>query len=143
MKIFKWNIISDEDLLAELVDEFCQGDEIGFRAGIKELVGPDGYWDGNKRYCTGTGQWLGNIHDSSDDCRIYGCVIHHPSDHCMRSLRTHWRGDRGIMERICAHETGHPDPDDNNYIRRTRGHEAANIESIHGCCGCCHPKEAA
>lgn len=145
MKIFKWNILSDKQLLEELVEEFCYGESSGFREGIRELVGPDGYWDGGRGYCTGTGQWLDNVHMPSDDCRVYGCVIHHTRVHPMRGFRTHWRGDRGIMERMCPHMVGHPDPQDLNFIRRTRGADAASMESIHGCCEglCCVPKDAA
>lgn len=54
------------------------------------------------------------------------CTVHNPSDHSMRSFRQHWRSDRGIMERICPHSIGHPDPDD---ISLDAG--------IHGCDGCC------
>lgn len=53
------------------------------------------------------------------------CCIHNPSDHHMRTWPQHWRDDRGIMERICKHGCGHPDPDD------------ITINRIHGCDGCC------
>lgn len=53
------------------------------------------------------------------------CAIHWPSGHHMRSWPQHWRGDRGIIERVCDHGTGHPDPDDKSRDR------------VHGCCGCC------
>lgn len=39
----------------------------------------------------------------------------------------HWRGDRHLMERICPHGVGHPDPDD------------INPDGVHGCDGCCRP----
>ena len=57
------------------------------------------------------------------------CCIHNPSDHHMRTWPQHWRDDRGIMERICEHGCGHPDPDDKS------------LDRIHGCCGCCAPKK--
>ncbi len=53
------------------------------------------------------------------------CAIHWPSQHHMRSWPQHWRSDRGIIERLCDHGTGHPDPDDKSRDR------------LHGCCGCC------
>ena len=53
------------------------------------------------------------------------CSIHSPSDHSMKDWPQHWRFDRGIMERICSHGVGHPDPDE------LRG------DSVHGCDGCC------
>lgn len=38
------------------------------------------------------------------------CCIHNPSDHHMRTWRQNWRGDKGVMERLCSHGIGHPDP---------------------------------
>lgn len=58
------------------------------------------------------------------------CCIHAPSDHHMQTWPLHWRGDRGIMERLCSHSVGHPDPDDAR-VRLRRG------EGVHGCDGCC------
>jgi hypothetical protein len=58
------------------------------------------------------------------------CCIHNPSDHHMRDWQQLWRGDRGIVERLCAHGIGHPDPDD----LRVRRDPA---ERVHGCDGCC------
>jgi hypothetical protein len=54
------------------------------------------------------------------------CTIHNMSNHHMRSFPQHWRNDRRIMERICPHGIGHPDPDDPTNNR------------IHGCDGCCY-----
>lgn len=53
------------------------------------------------------------------------CPIHWPSLHHMRSWRQHWRADRGIIERICKHDIGHPDPDDKAPFKG------------HGCDLCC------
>ena len=58
-------------------------------------------------------------------CLGPACCIHNPSEHHMRAWRQHWRSDRGIMERICPHGIGHPDPDD------------LNVDKVHGCDGCC------
>jgi hypothetical protein len=78
-------------------------------------------------FTTGTGQTIGYLHDA-DQCFRPNCPIHNPSDHHMRSWRTHWRPERYMMERICpTHSTGHPDPDDQS------------ADTIHGCCGCCNP----
>lgn len=79
-------------------------------------------------YTTGTGQKLWRVH-SSDKCAGEHCVIHNPSNHSMREFPTHWRSDRGLMERICSHGVGHPDPDDPKV--KLPG------EGIHGCDGCC------
>lgn len=65
------------------------------------------------------------------------CCIHNPSVHPLDYAPMNWRGDRGLMERICPHGTGHPDPDDIAFKRRTRGDRFADGESVHGCDGCC------
>jgi hypothetical protein len=80
-------------------------------------------------YVTGTGQIINNVHDE-EDCKNGYCPIHNPSDHPMKKFPTNWRHDRGIMERMCPHGVGHPDPDD---IRIQLGRD----KGIHGCDGCC------
>ncbi len=65
------------------------------------------------------------------------CCIHNPSDHSMRSFPMHWRRDRQLMERICPHGIGHPDPDHMHYVRAVRGGKLAQLEGIHGCDECC------
>jgi hypothetical protein len=50
----------------------------------------------------------------------------------MRSFPQEWRTDRAIMERICPHGVGHPDPDEYK-IRGKNG----KYELVHGCDGCC------
>lgn len=92
--------------------------------------------DKNK-YVTGSGQVIKAIHPETEDCRKSGCSIHAPSDHSMKEWPTHWYAERGMMERVCECGVGHPDPDHIGYIRRTYGDKAAQIESVHGCCGCC------
>lgn len=83
-------------------------------------------------YVTGVGQRLRNVHPKSW-CEGRPCVIHNPSDHCMRGFPTLWRRDRGIMERTCPHGVGHPDPDDQRFLRS----QGRMHEGIHGCDGCC------
>lgn len=76
---------------------------------------------------------LVNVHPATA-CLGQACVVHNPSDHHMRDWPLNWRGDRGLMERICpSHGTGHPDPDDMTFHRRN-GREWMGV---HGCCGCC------
>lgn len=70
-----------------------------------------------------------NTHRASD-CMGHYCTIHNRSDHSMRSFPQWWRNDRGIMERICPHGIGHPDPDDYKVM-------LSKAEQIHGCDGCC------
>lgn len=55
------------------------------------------------------------------------CPIHRQSAHARSIGPQHWRDDRGIMERVCAHGVGHPDPD--ALIPEWMG--------VHGCDGCC------
>lgn len=109
--------------------------EVG-REEFDSLVGDA---DESRTYVTGTGQKIVNTHDPAL-CEGRACVIHNPSAHYMADFPTHWREDRGIMERICPHGVGHPDPDDMAFIRSTRGDDAASTEGVHGCDGCCTPK---
>lgn len=93
-----------------------------------------------EKYTTGTGQMV-YVHDRAD-CVGKHCAIHNPSDHPMKDFPTHWRDDRSLMERICPHGIGHPDPDYIAFKRRTFGDADANNESIHGCDGCCQKAKA-
>lgn len=58
-------------------------------------------------------------------CEGCPCTLHNRTNHHMRAWPQHWRGDRGMMERICPHGVGHPDPDD------------ITADTVHGCDGCC------
>ena len=86
-------------------------------------------------YRTGTGQAV-FVHEKAD-CSGDFCVIHNPSDHCMRSFPTYWRQDRMLMERICPHGIGHPDPDDVAFAASIRSQDQIDYYAIHGCDGCC------
>ena len=93
-----------------------------------------------EKYTTGTGQKL--LVHNKETCGGESCVIHNPSNHHMKDWPTHWREDRGMMERICKCGIGHPDPDD--LIHRIKQAKIAGVKdtnylSIHGCCGCCNP----
>lgn len=89
-----------------------------------------------EEYITGTGQKL-MVHDKKD-CSG-SCCIHNPSDHHMKDWPTNWRSDLGIMERICEHGIGHPDPDDLAYKKKILGDKADHL-GVHGCDGCCFKK---
>lgn len=73
----------------------------------------------------------------AEACAGEHCCIHNPSDHPLNTAPMNWRGDRALMERICEHGVGHPDPDDISFKRATRGDRFADAEAIHGCDGCC------
>jgi hypothetical protein len=77
------------------------------------------------------------VHDRSENCQTYGCVIHNPSKHPMSDFPLHWRYDVKLMERICPHGVGHPDPDAIEFTRRSIGAETARVRANHGCDGCC------
>lgn len=69
------------------------------------------------------GQILVGVH-SPDTCAGEQCCIHNPSAHHMVEWTQNYRG---IMERLCEHNVGHPDPDD------------PSTDTVHGCDGCCSP----
>lgn len=90
------------------------------------------------------------VHDP-EACKGQHCCVHNPSDHHMKDWPLNWRGDKGIMERICPHGVGHPDPDDLAHRHRVAQQRSAgkadsiywledvNTSTIHGCDGCCSP----
>jgi hypothetical protein len=93
------------------------------------------------------GLTLMNVHPA-EACAGEFCCIHNPSPHHMVTWPLNWRADRGIMERICPHGTGHPDPDCSAYRKRAYeargprfdedGWEIDGWDSgVHGCEGCC------
>lgn len=73
------------------------------------------------------------------ECRGEFCCIHKPSDHALKDAPLNWRADRYMMERICEHGIGHPDPDDLAFKRSimTRQAYRARAYDSHGCDGCC------
>jgi predicted kinase len=73
------------------------------------------------------------------DCIGRHCCIHNPSEHHMRDWPQHFRMDRALMERICPHGVGHPDPDDLTFKRLMAGTEEV-LDAVHGCDGCCDPR---
>lgn len=65
------------------------------------------------------------------------CCIHAPSSHHMVTWPMNWRADTGVMERLCLHGIGHPDPDHMAYVRSLR--RGLEWQGVHGCDGCCQP----
>jgi len=65
-----------------------------------------------------------------DKCLGEVCTIHNRSNHAMREFPQHWRADRMIIERICTHGIGHPDPDEYRVL-------IGEDDGVHGCDGCC------
>ena len=82
----------------------------------------------------------------SDECSGPNCCIHNPSDHPLKDAPLSWRSDHVLMERICEHGIGHPDPDDLDHWRRQIGHlpqseKFLTARAEHSCDGCCSPDE--
>lgn len=75
---------------------------------------------------------LSNVH-SDQLCAGQPCVIHNPSQHHMSAWALNWRDDRGLMERLCPHGIGHPDPDAMHFQRSI----GRDYMGVHGCDGCC------
>lgn len=70
------------------------------------------------------------------------CPIHAPSEHPLNQAPLLWRGDRGLMERLCPHGVGHPDPDDLAYKRTVYPHDYEQMAyDVHGCDGCCRKEK--
>lgn len=69
-------------------------------------------------------------------CAGQNCSIHNPSNHPLKEAPLNWRDDRKMMERICTHGVGHPDPDDVAYNVGVLGADEETY-STHGCDGCC------
>lgn len=71
---------------------------------------------------------LSNVHPASK-CAGQACTLHNPSDHHMKDWPMLWRDDRKIMERICPHGAGHPDPDEMAYQATLPDGDSG----VHGC----------
>ncbi len=79
---------------------------------------------GNNNWVDDYNQVIVNVHSDNQCARDY-CTIHRPSNHHMLDFPQLWRQDRHMMERMCPHGIGHPDPDD------------ITLNRTHGCDGCC------
>jgi len=77
------------------------------------------------------GRWVG-IHQPDALCETV-CVVHNPSQGMHRTLTPIWRTDLQILERICPHGIGHPDPDQTLYLAQS-GQMAKVLHSCDGCC---------
>lgn len=96
--------------------------------------------DGDTAYLP-NGQVLQGVHPATA-CEGRGCPIHHPTDHAMAGWPLLWRGDRGLMERVCLCRIGHPDVDHMAWYATCHTDEDTRAEGVHGCCGCELPKAA-
>jgi hypothetical protein len=87
---------------------------------------------GEGRYRIG-GTVVANVHDAGR-CIRWACVIHAPTAHSLSDWPILYRADRGIVERLCQHGVGHPDPDQWPYWQAT----GRMFEQVHSCDGCCN-----
>lgn len=71
-------------------------------------------------------------HHARADCDGHPCPFHTPSLHPMIEEPMNLR-ESGLIERMCKHGVGHPDPDSVTWFQR-HGLEGFGI---HGCDGCC------
>lgn len=84
---------------------------------------------------------------SRDVCLDRPCVIHEPSGHKMRTWPMNFRFDKmALVERLCTHGVGHPDPDSVHYFEMM--YERTGLVryygmGVHGCDGCCMPSATA
>ena len=67
-----------------------------------------------------------NIHRKVD-CKGRYCCMHKPSEHAMRDWPMLLR-ETGLVERLCSHGVGHPDPDSVAFLGESW--------KLHGCDGC-------
>ena len=80
-----------------------------------------------KIYVLPNGSYL-TTHTEETCTRKY-CPLHNPSDHHMVDWPQNWCDDLMVMERICEHGVGHPDPD---QVLDKR----PDVKE-HSCDGCC------
>lgn len=81
---------------------------------------------------------LGGVH-GPEYCAGDRCAIHGDPQHPMSEFPRLWRQDRGIVERICPHGIGHPDPGQYDYWATVYADDAMALSAqmMHGCDGCC------
>lgn len=112
--------LTDEQKLANPLPRYCA------TCGNESLSGTPCKKAHLEHYTDGTNQFI--LVHRRENCKGEWCVIHRPSNHVMVHMPTHWRWDRYMMERICDHGIGHPDPDDIAFTKQN---------AVHGCDGCC------
>lgn len=77
------------------------------------------------------------VHKRNIDCAVDGCAIHNPSYHPLSDAKQLIRTDRYMLvEDICKHGVGHPNPDSASFIAKKIGDTSI---WVHGCDGCCRP----
>jgi hypothetical protein len=68
-------------------------------------------------------------------CEGERCPFHNPGEHPLNRRPILIRFDRdALVERLCEHVVGHPDPDSVRYFTRVTGDTGWGL---HGCDSCC------
>jgi len=67
-----------------------------------------------------------------------GCALHRPTIHKLTGSKQVLRGST-LIEDICPHGIGHPNPDSADYLNWRDG---TTTWDIHGCDGCCGSVES-
>jgi hypothetical protein len=81
------------------------------------------------------------VHKRNTGCDVNGCAIHNPSYHPLSDAKQFMRADKSwLIERVCEHGIGHPDPDSASFIAKQEGNTSI---WVHGCDGCCREEEPA
>ena len=79
------------------------------------------------------------VHKRNVDCDIDGCAIHNPSYHPLSDAKQLIRTDKYMLvEDICEHGVGHPNPDSASFISKKIGDTSI---WVHGCDGCCREEK--
>ena len=89
---------------------------------------------------TGNAKKDGMRYHLKKDCKGRHCTFHNPSEHKMRSWPMNLRTDAWafpLIERICEHGVGHPDPDSVAFLETISKPGAKGTWGTHGCDGCC------
>lgn len=60
-------------------------------------------------------------------------MVHNPSNHAMVYWPRHLR-ETGLVERMCQHGVGHPDPDSVYFFYQMTGDLGWNNHECDGCC---------
>lgn len=118
--------LSDEHFRESIIDIVTQA-YVDYTSSLEEYI-PANVWED----CTGR---KFRVHEEEWDCAIYGCAIHSPTNHPLVDAKQLMRVDKNyLIERICTHGIGHPDPDSANFLEKS-GYSKAIW--VHGCDGCC------
>jgi hypothetical protein len=89
---------------------------------------------------TGNSKKDGIHYHSKTQCAGTYCTLHKPSKHVMRDWPMNLRTDSWaapLIERICKHGCGHPDPDSVTYLESISRKGSKGTWGVHGCDGCC------